>query len=359
MLAYLQYAAFDIVLILWTKCNLKYNNTYHIKVGWIAEWFVFTFLAAFRYVGNHIGGADSEHYVESFLTGIKLSSEPLLYQLNSLIRLFTENYHIYFFVVYGIIVFGLLFFAKNIFDKNTNWLSLFFFFNIYCTSFGVMRQWLAISIGMVAFVMLKKEKDIMALFIALISTGVHFTMIVYVAIILLYIFFRHNHYRINYRFFLCYAFMINILFVFISDLFIRFIGSTEYRNYVNINSLSDVSWRGYIPTIIFLIICLFFEKDIRLGNKNDEIGLVFLCINLSLMYATVALGMFRLTVLFWPIRAYMIDRVRPVLARKFVWEKENRYFIIGLYDFAVLFICIVYMWRTVGNSALPYVFSFY
>ena len=92
-------------------------------------------------------------------------------------------------------------------------------------------------------------------------------------------------------------------------------------------------------------------------EEIDEITRVFLFANLSLMYLTVALGMFRLFVLFMPVRAYALCRTRECLKRRIVVGASQFNKMGILFDMVLLVDVFLYMWRTIENAALPYFFS--
>lgn len=342
-------------LMVFTKLASKIKSK-DINICWLLEWLILTLIYAIRLVDG-TAGADSMNYRMAFEQGYKVSEELIFIWLNQLIRYFTDNYHYFFFIVYAIFVFGLLYFERFMFDKKERFTVLFLYFSMYITAFGVMRQWIAISIGMTAFVLCAKGKYKKAVLMSLIGVGFHKTVIVYVALIIAYIFFRNWVKRLNYRRLIIAAIIVNFLFFLMSEIFISFMANTEYKNYVSNSALVEYSWLGYIPAIFFLFITLFYSKDLRMsegGTEGCELGLMFMWANLALMFVTVRLGMFRLFVIFFPIRVFMISKMRKVISKKFKLGNSSINGMKYIYDLVVLFDGILVMWRTIGNGALPY-----
>ena len=360
MYVYIQYILITGLITFWTKYNINCmrREKATAKVKWFFEWLFFTIFAACRLVDGTVGGADSENYVYAFLNKRIESSEPLLYKLNDFVLSFTHNYHIYLFVIYGIIVFGLLYFAAYAFNReNTNILILLFYFNIYVTSFGVLRQWVAVSIGLIAVVLLSKGKPGLSILFAVISTGFHFTMAAYLGLIIFYILAKKLWKKIPDAALLLGALGFNALSVMLQGEFISYLAHTEYKAYVSSSIRESASWLGYIPTIFFLILCFLYSRYIANSNELDQITRLFLFANLGLIYMTVALGMFRFQLIFMPIRAYAMYKVREGICKRIVLGNRRMNRIAIIFDCCLLFDVILYMWRTIGNGALPYVFD--
>lgn len=364
MYVYFQYIIITGLIAIWTKKNIERKNVHTIRFGglklnlsWFAEWLFFTLLAACRLVDGTVGGADSENYVYAFLNSRVESSEFLFYRLNDFILLFTQNYHIYFFIIYGIIVFGLLYFAAYAFKQSTNLIVLLFYFNIYVTSFGVMRQWLGVAVGLIAVVLAAKKRYYSSIIMVLISVGFHFTMLVYLGLLLSYFAVGKKIKKFSNRFLLFSALACNVFFIVIRNQFINILSGTEYKAYVSPELLKDVSWLGYLPTIFFLIICFLYMRRYDLSDELSNITRFFLFAHLGLIFATVALGMFRFQLLFMPCRAFAMCKVRDSLKNKLIIGGKNSNLVAVGFDVVLLLDAVLYMWRTIGNGALPYVFN--
>lgn len=357
---YMEYILISLFLVTFArihpKCTMIKCGSKGINICQHLQWLILTIIYAIRLVDG-TAGADSLQYRMAFEQGYKVSEELVFIWLNQLVRMFTDNYHYLFFVVYAIFVFGLLYFERNMFDKKEP-ISIFLLYSsMYITAFGVMRQWIGISLGMIAFVLCSKGQYKKAVLVSLVGVGFHNTIIVYFVLIVGYLVIKEKIKKMNYRQMIMAAIAVNFFFFMIRELFISFMSTTEYVNYVSASALSEFSWIGYVPAIFFLLITLFYSKNLRFSEKGAEsceLGLLFMWTNLSLMYAAIALGMGRLYIIFFPIRVFMVSRMRRVISKRFTVGSPPANSMKYIYDLIILFDWLLIMWRTIRNGALPY-----
>lgn len=361
MLAYSQYAVFVTALMAFTKFNMERGIVAGRRkckaVGWCLEWFLFTLLASMRVVDDVYGGSDSREYVAGFLYDYEYSSEKLFYMIGRLIRNFTDNYHVYFFVIYGVIVFGILLFAAEMFRERVSLPILFLYFNSYADSFGILRQYLAIAIGMIAFVLVHRKKRAMGMAVMLVAGLIHFTMLSLVLVLAYYdISMLKSKIKTEVRKptgRLISGIIINVAFVVISGIIIFVVSRTEYSAYVEQEVLKNISWFGYIPSIVCLIVALYYEKNM-FKYGCDRTMMVFAWAHFSTLYLGIGLGIFRLMLCFFPVRVYILDRLKKVLCSKFIMGRNCRQTVPALFDMIVVLDGMIYMWKTISNGALPY-----
>ena len=122
-------------------------------------------------MSNGIGGADAYTYIGLFLNVKKISfnifnilsfngTEPLFNYLMYFIRQFTDNYHYFFIIIYSIIIICYMkFYSKNIKDNKIIIITLLFIIP-FISSFNLMRNSLAASLGLLAITSLKENKTI-------------------------------------------------------------------------------------------------------------------------------------------------------------------------------------------------------
>lgn len=91
-----------------------------LKVSYAILFFVWLFLAVYRYVGYEsgiiIGGNDAPTYIDYFQTCLAgkgnniyfVRTEPLFQIMTKAVRTITSNYHVYFALIYGLIIFSYL-----------------------------------------------------------------------------------------------------------------------------------------------------------------------------------------------------------------------------------------------------------
>ena len=162
---------------------------------------VFVILAAFR---NTKVGADTAAYIH-FFYNMKIRkiiwyrvislqyTEPLYYMFTVLIRKICKSYLPYFIIIYSTILFGFYCFllhayeelAKSSQNQHTPilcFLPIILVSGYYLHSWNVMRNWLAISITMIAFIYLIRKKNGSAILLILVATLFHYSAIVFIAI---------------------------------------------------------------------------------------------------------------------------------------------------------------------------------
>jgi membrane protein len=366
MISFVQYILMAVIFILFTKMNLVCRFRPIIKIFnsriWFFEWSVFTALASFRKVFDIYGGADALNYVNSFRYGFVYSSEFLFYGIGKIIRLFTDNYHLYFLFVYGVIVLAMLMFLANIFkDEKLSIPLLFLFFNMYISSFGIMRQWLAVSIGMIAIIFIKRKRQLLGFLVMIVAGCIHFSMLsITITLLVFYIYyFLIKHLRKNslILFFLNNKLMIGIICNVVSCVgavvFVNLISKTEYAVYVNRNLLLNVSWLGYTPIVFLLATILLFEKFFP-KDEFSQMMIFLVFAHFSTIFIMVGLGMFRLFYCFFPIRIWGVYKLKGVLERKVLVSRKYVNLLGLIIELFIFLEAIVYMWRTIENGALPY-----
>lgn len=155
------------------------------SIALFSAWLALTAAAAFRHVEPTLGGRDAFIYRLVFessqgaegepisVTGTGAASEPLYIGLVRLLRLFTDDYHVYFFVVYGIISFGIVYFISKTLEARHSVLPLILIFPAWLHSFNIMRNWIAIAFFLVALTFLIRGRRPAYYALVLVATGFH------------------------------------------------------------------------------------------------------------------------------------------------------------------------------------------
>lgn len=123
-------------------------------------------LAVFRRVSPVLGGTDVPNYINNFLTiqegGIDRKAnaelEPGFQLITRLIRLFTDNFKVYFMFMYGIIVYGYIRFIKDKCPKGVCYFPFILLMYPYLKSFNTMRTSVAIAFFLLGICYLDKSK---------------------------------------------------------------------------------------------------------------------------------------------------------------------------------------------------------
>ena len=85
-------------------------------------WGLLLVLAVFRKVDYNIGGSDALHYAAIFekKRSLDVIKEPLFVWFTKLLQLFSDDYHLYFAVIYSIIVLGYILVIKEYAELSNN-----------------------------------------------------------------------------------------------------------------------------------------------------------------------------------------------------------------------------------------------
>ncbi len=312
-------AIFIIITAMNNKVRFVADGMRANKIIWFSEWLLLDFILSMRKMDS---GADTEVYVQSFLNRDTSDFEPLFNFINGILRDITDNYHLYFFIIYGFMIACYLLFVYELFGKESDFATLLFCFSIYIQMFNLLRQWFAVCFGLLAVALWKRGKRIAPIIICIVSFFIHHSMILYIGVFILCYYVWKHRVKINYNILLLIAAFINLVTYIYRNNFIEYISHTGYRAYVMQEMLQSVSWLGYIPTIVFLIVCIYFGKKIENISEGDDFNkymLLFAFANLSLIYVNTGLGMWRLTQILFPIRVYLAYQLVKVLVAKCRW----------------------------------------
>lgn len=137
-----------------------------LKVSYAILFFVWLFLAVYRYVGYEsgiiIGGNDAPTYIDYFQTCLAgkgnniyfVRTEPLFQIMTKAVRTITSNYHVYFALIYGLIIFSYLRFIDEFDLLQSNKTPLFMLVFPFIQSFCAIRTHITIALILLAIVAL-------------------------------------------------------------------------------------------------------------------------------------------------------------------------------------------------------------
>lgn len=164
---------------------------------WFIIWEIF---ACCRFVSPGIGGADAYGYVLYFqeclnpntTSGYATHAEILYRLFNKAIRLFTSDYHVFFFIAYGIIIISYIVFIEEFLPVKASTVPFILIVYVYIRSFVTLRSLLAAAIVLFAIVALKRERYVWSMVFGISSIFIHKIAIFYVLFIPFYFFYKNN-----------------------------------------------------------------------------------------------------------------------------------------------------------------------
>lgn len=175
-----------------------------IYIVWFLIW---TVLAAFRYVGqNGIGGADSMNYINFFegcyskdiWTKTDEHLEELFQIITKLIRLYTDNFRIYYLILYGFIVWSYILFINEFHSKKYSCIPLVMSAILFTISYNTFRTSLAVAVILTGIVQLYRKNKISSAIIMIAAFFVHRTAIVYILFLPFYYVMKSRRLKIRY-----------------------------------------------------------------------------------------------------------------------------------------------------------------
>lgn len=320
------------------------------------------FIACFRYVDVNIGGTDALGYINEFynakLVGFNVSKviglkqqEPLFYALTYLVRTFTDDYLIYFFVIYGIMIFCYIKFLTYNFNKNMSMIPVFLFILTYIYSFAAFRSSLAVAIGFCSLDAFRRNKKISAVVLAVVAFLFHYTAAVVLMVFVFYEIYGKERVKKGKLIVGIIAIWI-IIFLGMNQLQTFLLG-TKYCLYLENRN----SFLGQLPIIIFIVLTLINHNALqeRMGDKRFYLYCVYF--NGILIPMVIYLGAYRLNDYFAFPRLVVMSYLILIIREKLVGKDSKGKVLVDMVAFFIIVAWSIFkitrMWYP--SSLMPYV----
>ena len=152
---------------------------------------IFTSFAVVRQVSYEVGGTDAQSYIELFENVLKYpgrfaDQEQLFLYLNIGVRYLTDDYHIYFLLVYGFIAFAYCYFIRTFCPKDVSYIPFLLLIWPYLKGFNTIRSSLAIAFFLIGLVMLKKERTWLSVILIIATFFIHRMSLLYIPFLVFY-----------------------------------------------------------------------------------------------------------------------------------------------------------------------------
>lgn len=308
----LLYANISFLTVAFSKYAFKKRNIKQAastkSLCFIVLWVVLVIFATFRPVGQGYGGADALEYIKYFenldfnyiseyfnlrsLNDLLARREPLYYFLNFVIRLISSDYHVLFFVIYGFIVSSHLFFISNFYNNKSPFITLLISISTLIYSFNIIRGGISVAFSLLSFVALSNKKYWKSVFLCLVGALFHFIGIFFIFVIVLIAVVDHFKKEHSSVWLFLFAILANVAIFFLSKSISNFLSTTKYAAYLNREKTYSVI--GHIPSIIVSLIAIFSYKKMK-NDRKCKIIILALVVQLSLEYATIQLGIWRIS----------------------------------------------------------------
>ena len=252
------------------------RNKCFFFIIWFISW---ELIAVYRKIGNNIGGADSLAYIKYFehcLRGGEIyqlqshfGADLLFRYLNQIIRLFTNNYHFLFFVIYAILIISYYCVLKGFDNKKYSCIPYFIVFYIYLRGFVTIRTNLAVAMILFSLCSWGKNNKKRAVVFAIASIFFQKASVLY-AVILVYLYLVEKKGISLFKCFLGICVMGiggKFLQYIIANFNISFLDNGAYRYYaLNANqnsSFLDGYWKIAFSQLLLILCVVILRKDIK------------------------------------------------------------------------------------------------
>lgn len=251
----------------------------------IALMIIWLVIAVYRGVGYGIGGADTLEYLDFFkfcnsnFAGDELmehtASDPLFLFINRACKYISNDYHLYFAVIYFIMIASIISFIKHFSVTKYCIVPYIMAFYLLLRGFASIRSNLAISFLLFGLVFLLKRKYFWAYLFAILVCLTHKGLALSVLSI------PFCHYYLNRKFNIKYAilavFIVYFLGLKIRQYFILFTMSTDlkgaYGAYASGAIDAGLSWVTIFGQIMLALFIVIFFKGIKFEIYKTSLSL--------------------------------------------------------------------------------------
>ena len=337
------------------------------------SWEIF---ACFRYVAPGIGGADAYPYITYFqecldpntTNGYATHAEILYRYLNMIIRLFTSEYRVFFFIVYGFILFACIKFYKQFSVRNMSTVPIVLLVFFYIRGFASLRSILAAVVLLLGLCLLYRNKNILAILSIISSILIHKSMFFYSLFIVFYWLYKKN--RITIKSIIIWIVLSTIAARIVQDIMatsqFSFLSTGSYVFFSQQNrgiSFFQDGWKIAFSQLLLGLSILLLNKriDIRIASGDEDSKRIkylrLICYyDLMMIPVNFVLNIWRGYENFYLPRLMMWGIIIEFTKKRF--NGRGRSLISTLYWFAMLAWMTFRFYNTYEDSCImPYIFE--
>lgn len=267
--------------------------------------FIWTFVASFRMVTNKIGGTDTPNYImffeycnnDIYWGWMNHAAADLIFKwINKIVRYISDDYHVYFIVIYSFMSLAYIYFLKRFSPKNTNYAPYVLTFFLFLRSFSSIRSNLAIAFISLALILLCEKRYRSAYVLAIASAFVHKSSALYALVVpFCHIFLRRD---LSKKVVIALIIGSSLFATTVQSLFITTFADVDlngaYASYASRSlgtSFFDNAWKIAFEQMLLGLFCFLNSKKIFNEMKKEEIGLEIKCIWLVCMFDLILIPM--------------------------------------------------------------------
>lgn len=308
-----------IILVINSNQNLNFLK---INIYYTLFFLLFVIFASFRKIGVGIGGADILNYVDAFENALVVTPrfEILFTFLLKLIRSFTSNYRIFFFLVYGIIVSSFIRFIERYCPDYVAFSPFICLIFLYLKDFNTLRSGIAVAVFLLALSVWNKK---LISFILIFSTVlIHRSSILYALFYFFYYLYekRLKNIKTSKLIFILSFYLIGMYLITSNAqgiiLKLNLLeGNDVYYVRKSLNYNIFERWPMFFAQLCLLVCIIFFNKDL---NKSIQINFIKVCCmyDFIMIPASLILGMWRANEYFYLARLIMWGEIIHIIEKK-------------------------------------------
>lgn len=246
--------------------------------------FVFIIIKDYHFFHDHDYYLEVFNYAKGgsiFRLFKNYSAEPGFLLLTYIVSFYTNNYYIFLTICAFISLIGPYIFIKNN-SKNYKISILIYLFLSFFSLNYILRGSIALSIYLIALDNLRKKKVVNYIFLIILASCFHKTIIITSLVLIPYIFNHLNKNKDNKYIYITYMTTIALIFVFKKEI-VNFLMNTLYKNYLGV----EFKGGGYKLLIIICLISVIisFIKEKYMKEKDETL---IDCFNLSIPFQILA-----------------------------------------------------------------------
>lgn len=321
--------------------------------------------ATFRFVSYPVGGRDAQAYINDFVNAeyrsnsiidaflLKSDSNPLFDLLVYLVRGVTSDYHVLFLLIYGFIVISLYMFLVEFFKERSVYIPIVYVGYYFLMSFNIIRFMFGLAFIQLAYVLIKKQKNIVAFILFLCGALCHISLLILPVLFFLYILINRMK-KMRTSLIIIGIIVANVAFIVLKDYASSYIAGTSYSAYADYVSNIMASFSSLVCGLLTII----FYKDMRQDNSVDMFMVYCALADFALIPAMSYIGFFRLHIVFVLPRLYIWSVVLENLNKRVVIRPRWAYsFLMSTIFISWTIFRFIRDWYNAG--LMPYIFSLF
>ena len=339
------------------KKNKSFENKWHkpshmknrYTILWIAIW---AFFSAIRLVDTSgIGGVDAPVYKQYFEVINQRNASSLTYQyyhydvlykyICKVIRFFTSDYHIFFFIIYSLIAFGIIYFIITFTPSKGCFAPYIVLFYLYLLGHNTIRTHITISLMLLGIALMWKGKEKTGVTFILSCLLIQKASALYVLVLPFIYFYKKGKITIK------TGIVLSIVSALVGKIaqnllvYARLVGidlQGAYASYAKHNigvSFFDNFWKIALPQLLLAVFMIIFNKSIRRDMTQSDpliqlrLKMIWiLCVfDIITIPTAFILNYWRGYEYFMPVRLVMWCEIIKIIKRKFGGTLGTRRFI--------------------------------